>query len=187
MEVSFQNHRGRWQALKMMFIPWRYIADWKCNNCGFCCKAYSVVLNFQEWLNIVKNYGVETTFSGLDKLYLRRKSDGSCFFLYKFSDVYLCGLQHMKPDACKLWPFRVLSNPKYGHARDALYPFAGKNLYIYADSSCHGLQYGPPTWEFANYTVKEFAELAIGIRSHQERSKAKINPPQPLFQQRRLI
>ncbi|RLI41707.1 hypothetical protein DRO59_06205, partial [Candidatus Bathyarchaeota archaeon] len=104
---------------EMLFVPWQRIADWKCTACGLCCRAYSVVLNFQEWLNIVKNYGVDKTVSGLDKLFIKRRSDGSCIFLYKFSNMYLCGIQHMKPKACKLWPFRVLSKPKFGYADEA--------------------------------------------------------------------
>jgi len=71
----------------MLFVPWQRIADWKCTACGLCCRAYSVVLNFQEWLNIVKNYGVDKTVSGLDKLFIKRRSDGSCIFLYKFSNM----------------------------------------------------------------------------------------------------
>lgn len=159
----------------MLFVPWQFIADWKCNACGLCCKAYSVVLSFQEWLNMVRNYGVETTVSGLNKLYLRRKSDGSCIFLYKLSNMHLCGLQHMKPAACKLWPFKILGNPKFGYAKEAAYPYGGKNLYVYADSTCRGLIYGRPTWEFANSVVKEFIELAIGIRSSQYKSRANID------------
>ncbi|MDW8040791.1 MAG: YkgJ family cysteine cluster protein [Nitrososphaerota archaeon] len=159
----------------MLFTPWQYIADWKCNTCGLCCKAYSVVLNFQEWLNIVKNYGVETTATGLNKLYLRRKSDGSCIFLYRLSNMYLCGLQHMKPIACKLWPFKILTSPKYGYAREAAYPYLGKTLYIYADSTCTGLQYGNPTWNFTNQTLKEFIEIAVGNRREQSKSTADIS------------
>lgn len=159
----------------MPFAPWQYIADWKCNSCGLCCKAYSVVLNFQEWLNIVKNYGVEATASDLSKLYLRKKSDGSCIFLYELSNMRLCGLQHMKPGACKLWPFKVLTTPKFGYAREAVYQFAGKTLYIYADSNCSGLTYGKPTWSFATQTLREFVEIALGMRREQVKTTGKIN------------
>lgn len=158
----------------MLFVPWRYIADWKCSACGVCCKAYSVVLNFQEWLRIVKNYGVETTSSDLSKLYLKKKSDGSCVFLYRLGNIHLCGLQSMKPGACKLWPFKVLGKPKFGYAREALYPFQGNNLYVYADSNCQGLKYGRPTVEFANQTLREFVEIALGICSEQRKTTADI-------------
>lgn len=163
----------------MLFIPWRYIADWKCIACGLCCKTYSVVLNFQEWLRIVKNYGVETTASGLNKLYLKRRSDGSCIFLYNLSDTYLCGLQHMKPNACKLWPFKILSKPKFGYANEAIYQYSKNNLYIYADPTCIGLKYGKPSWNFANYTLKEFVEIAWGLRNDQNLTTAKVSFSQP--------
>ncbi|MCS7115317.1 MAG: YkgJ family cysteine cluster protein [Candidatus Bathyarchaeota archaeon] len=171
------------RVLEMLFAPWQFIANWECRACGLCCKAYSVVLSFQEWLSIVKNYGVETTASDLSKLYLRKKSDGSCVFLYKFSDMHLCGLQHMKPTACKLWPFKVLTSPKFGYAREALYTFNGNKLYIYADSNCKGLVYGKPTWTFATQTLREFVEIAIGIRREQLKTTANIGiQPYPNFE-----
>ena len=160
--------------MKMLFVPWKYIANWECIACGKCCKAYSVVLNFQEWLKIVKNYGVDKTVAGLDKIFLKRRSDGSCIFLSNFSDLYLCGLQHMKPKACKLWPFKILSKPKYGYAKEAAYYYGKNKFYVYADSNCSGLTLGRPSWEFANQTVKEFVEIALGIRSEQYKTTSKI-------------
>jgi len=53
--------------------------------------------------------------------------------------------------------------------------YGGKTLYIYADSTCTGLIYGRPTWEFTNQTLKEFIEIAMGIRSDQKRSKANVD------------
>jgi Fe-S-cluster containining protein len=163
----------------MLFVPWQYIADWKCNACGLCCKAYNVVLAFPEWLNIVKNYGVEKTVSGLNKLYIKKRSDGSCIFLYRLSNMHLCGLQHIKPRACKLWPFKVLGKPKFGYVKEAEYNFGGNKLYIYADSTCNSLKYGKPTWEFANQTLKEFIEIALGTRSEQRKTTAEIGLIQP--------
>lgn len=163
----------------MQFVPWRYVADWSCIACGECCKLYSVVLNLQEWLSIVKNYGVEQTVSGLNKLYLKRKGDGSCSFLYGVPDMHLCGLQHMKPCACKLWPFKILTIPKYGYANEAGYNYGGNRIFVYADSACVGLRYGAPTWEFAYYTVREFVEIAMGLRSNQYKTTANVGFSQP--------
>ncbi|MEM2994947.1 MAG: YkgJ family cysteine cluster protein [Candidatus Bathyarchaeia archaeon] len=163
----------------MLFVPWRYIADWKCTACGVCCKAYVVVLTFPEWLTIVKNYGVEKTVSGLDKLYLKKNSDGSCVFLHRLSNMHLCGLQHMKPKACKLWPFKVLGKPKFGYAREAEYCYGESKFYVYADSACNGLQFGTPTWEFANQTLKEFVEIALGKRGQQLKTTADMGFLQP--------
>jgi len=151
----------------MQFVPWRHIADWKCTGCGDCCKLYSVVISFHEWLRIVKNYGVEHTVSGLDKLFINRRSDGSCAFLSNGSDVCLCGLQRMKPKACQLWPFKVLMKPKFGFPNEAIYHFGENRVFIYADSMCNGLRLGTPTLEFAHFTLKEFVEIAAGLRNNQ--------------------
>jgi Fe-S-cluster containining protein len=158
----------------MQFVPWQYIADWKCISCGDCCRLYSVVIDFREWLGIIKSYGVEHTVSGLNKLFVGRKSDGSCDFLNNGSNICLCGLQHMKPRACQLWPFKVLSRPQYGYPSEALYLYRGKPVFVYADPACKGLRLGRPTLEFANYTVQEFVEIAAGIRSKQFRTTAGI-------------
>ena len=163
----------------MHFIPWRYIADWKCVLCGDCCRLYSVVIDFREWLGIVKNYGVEHTVSGLNKLYINRKSDGSCAFLNNGSNICLCGLQYMKPRACQLWPFKVLSRPEFGYPSEASYPYRGKQVFVYADPMCRGLRLGRPTVEFANHTVKEFVEISAAIRSNQFRSTARIGFSNP--------
>jgi len=158
----------------MLFVPWRYFAEWKCIACGKCCKSYSVVLSFYEWLKIVKNYGVDKTVSGVDKLFIERRGDGSCVFLYYLSNMYLCGLRHMKPKACKLWPFKVLSKPKFGYADEAVYYYGGDEFFIYADFTCTGLRYGKPKWGFTNYTLKEFAEIALGRRNDQFKTTGNI-------------
>jgi Fe-S-cluster containining protein len=158
----------------MQFVPWRNVADWKCIGCGDCCRLYSVVINFNEWLRIVKNYGVEQTVSGLNKLYIKRRADGSCAFLCNFPSSYRCGVQHMKPRACQLWPFKVFNMPQYGYASEAEYPFGDGRLFVYVDSMCNGLRYGKPTLEFAHHTVKEFVEVALGFRDIQFRTTANI-------------
>ena len=151
----------------MQFVPWQNVADWHCKACGYCCKLYSVVIGFPEWLNISKSFGVETTVTGLDRFYIKRTNDGSCRFLCNKSNNYYCGLQCMKPEACKIWPFKVLAEPKYGEPNQAVFVYMGTKLYVYADAMCNGLRYGTPTWDFRYKTVKEFAELALGIRQLQ--------------------
>jgi uncharacterized protein len=146
----------------MKFVPWQYIQDWKCDMCGICCKLYSVVIDFQEWLQIVNKFGVEKTAAGLDRFYIKRDSDGSCPFVYSFADVCLCGLQRMKPGACKQWPFKVLFEPRFGDANHALFVYGDLRLYVYADSMCSGLTYGNPRWKFASSTVREFVEITLG-------------------------
>lgn len=155
------------RVTKLQFVPWQYIAEWKCIKCGNCCKLYKVVLNFYEWLKIVKNFGVGQTVSGLDKLFIKRKSDGSCAFLRNLSNISVCELQRMKPNACKLWPFKILTRPKFGNSKQAAYNYAGNTFFVYIDTMCYGLRYGNPRHEFTSQTLKEFIEIALGIRKEQ--------------------
>jgi Fe-S-cluster containining protein len=161
----------------MQFVPWQTVADWRCRGCGYCCKLYGVVLGFHEWLNLTKTFGAETTVTELDRFYIKRCSDGSCAFLCSKNLNYFCGLQSMKPNACKIWPFKVLAEPKYGEPKQAEYQYMGHTLYVYADTMCNGLRYGSPTWEFQNNTVKEFTELALGQRENQYKTTRSISNP----------
>jgi Fe-S-cluster containining protein len=154
----------------MRFVPWRQISSWRCTACGNCCRDYSVVLNFPEWMRIVQTFGAQSTVTGFDKLFLKRASDGTCVFLCRFAGTYLCSLQNMKPEACKIWPFKVLAEPKFGEAKDAAFDFAGKKLYVYADANCAGLHYGAPSWDFASVTLPEFAAIALGACGAQRSS-----------------
>ncbi|MCJ7424044.1 YkgJ family cysteine cluster protein [Candidatus Bathyarchaeota archaeon] len=163
----------------MSITPWRHIANWNCTSCGDCCKLYSVVLNFQEWLRIVKSFGVEQTVPGLDKLFIKRREDGSCAFLSSFSNTYACNLQYMKPRACQIWPFKILTRPSFGYGTEAAYHYGEHGLYIYVDSMCSGLKYGTPTPEFAHQTLKEFVEIATGFRNNQHKTTGKISLPRP--------
>lgn len=151
----------------MMPVPWRYVKSWNCIACGLCCKEYNVVLTFTEWLNIVKNYGVSATVPGINKFFLKRKSDGSCIFLQHFSNTYFCGLQPTKPRACKLWPFKVFSQPKFGKAKEATYTYNGRKFYMYLDPFCLGITWGTPTQGFMEKTLREFVEIALGLREKQ--------------------
>jgi len=162
-----------------MFIPWKNVESWRCIRCGNCCRLYSVVIDFPEWLRIVKNYGVENTASGIDKLFIKRRGDGSCAFLNNGSDRHFCDLQHMKPKACQLWPFKILDEPKFGHDDNAAYSIGGNTLFVYVDSNCNGLKYGVPTPEFAYLTVKEFVEIAAGLRTMQVRTTSSLGPTLP--------
>jgi len=162
----------------MQFIPWRYIADWKCTSCGECCRQYSVVIDFAEWLGIIKNYGVEHTVSDLNKFLITRRADGSCCFLHNGSSTGKCQLQHMKPKACQIWPFKVLPTPQYGYPNEAQFMYFGKSLFVYADTNCRGIKLGNPTFQFEYFTIKEFVEIAAGLRKEQMRTTAtEFSPP----------
>jgi hypothetical protein len=57
--------------------------------------------------------------------------------------------------------------PEFGYANEAVLPFGEHRLFVYADPMCRGLRYGSPTLVFSNYTLKEFVEIAVGLRSQQ--------------------
>jgi hypothetical protein len=80
----------------------------------------------------------------------------------------------MKPRACQLWPFKVLMKPEFGYPNEAVLPYGENKLFVYADPLCHGLRFGTPTLEFANYTVREFVEIALGLRTYQLKTTSNI-------------
>ena len=156
-------------------IPWRFVKSWNCIVCGICCKDFDVVLGYKEWLDIIRRYGIEVTYPGVTKLYLQKKSNGCCIFLNKFQNMWLCSLQNTKPKACKLWPFKIYNNPKYGRSNKALCNFQGKKLYIYVDPLCPGIKWGIPSKDFMNGLLKEFIEIALGFHQNQYYSTAQLH------------
>ncbi len=151
----------------MMLVPWSYVNSWRCNGCGICCKRYQVVLKFSEWLRLVQTYGPGVTSTSLNKFYLEKKPDGSCIFLWESGETHLCGLQNMKPIACKIWPFRILDRPKFGKPNEALFTYRGRKLFVYVDPSCPEIRWGNPSFEMAYRVIPEFVELALGLREKQ--------------------
>lgn len=173
----------------MIPLPWRYVASWNCTACGMCCRGFHVTVGFNEWMKIVKAYGVGVTEPGLDKLYLKKRSDGTCVFLYKPYDMWLCGLQYMKPKACKLWPFKVLGRPKYGRPNEASCKYGDRRLFLYVDPACMGIRWGSPTQEFAYRTIIELVEIALGIREKQCYSTSRMlySPSWSIIRGRKII
>jgi len=103
--------------------------------------------------------------------------------------TYLCGLQNMKPKACKIWPFKIFLHPKYGTAKEALYPYRDQAFYVYVDPACTGLIWGQPIPEFKFKTLPEFVDVALGLRKKQFHSTSKLHcqPQSYVFRGRRLI
>ena len=163
--------------------------SWRCVSCSTCCRDYHVVLNFDEWVKIVRDYGVEATKAGLSKLFINKKSDGTCVFLKIFGDNCVCGLQHMKPKACKIWPFKVHLTPRYGNPNEARFSYRNQNFFVYVDPACAGLSWGEPTQEFKFRILPEFIDVAVGILEKQFYSTSKtLGQPKPYtFMGRRLF
>lgn len=151
----------------MVPAPWSYVHSWRCTGCGLCCREYEVVLKFNEWLSLVRTYGVGVTKAGLDKFYLEKKPDGSCLFLYMSNGVWFCGLQNMKPLACKLWPFKILDEPKFGRAQEAIFNHRGRSFYIYVDPICPEIRWGKSPVKMVDNVLPEFVDIALGVREKQ--------------------
>lgn len=125
-------------------------------------------------MSIVRDYGISATEPGLNKFYLKRRDDDTCVFLSNYYTKWVCGLQHMKPLACKLWPFKILDAPRFGSPGEASYSYGGKRLFIYVDPLCVGIRWGKPTHEFMHETLSEFVEIALGLRTKQSYSTGKL-------------
>lgn len=159
----------------MIPSPWSFVESWRCIACGICCRGYQVVLRFNEWVNLIRKYGIGVTQPGVSKFFLGKKGDGTCVFLSTAFNTWLCGLQNMKPKACKIWPFKVLTRPRYGRFKDAEYRYRNKTLYVYVDPACIGLRWGKPTREFVYQTLPEFIEITLGLSARQTFSTSR-NP-----------
>jgi len=156
-------------------IPWRLLHDWGCYACGECCKRYVVELKPWEWARIARTYGYSSSVvSSGGKIYLKRRPDGSCVFLYNMWGNKLCGLQEMKPQACKLWPFQVYESPVFGHAELSRYECSRGIFYIYVVPDCIGLIWGSPSKHLKEQILPEIVDIKLGLRVRQEHSTARL-------------
>ncbi len=173
----------------MKFIPWSRVKSWQCLGCGDCCR-YTVQLSVKDWVNITRAYGYGMAIQSIGGFYLRKTVEGLCPFLIKSQHRYLCNIQHMKPIACELWPFKILIEPKYGNPNEAYFTirnqgYKSKNLYksrntggnrgfyIYANPNCHGITWGKPSAVFVNRILTEFINIRLGLQRKQHYSTSK--------------
>ncbi len=169
----------------MVPIPWSHVNSWYCSCCGLCCREFDVVLRFDEWLNLVRRYGVEVTKASLNRLYIGKKNDGTCMFLYSSFGVSFCGLQGMKPTACKLWPFKVSNRPTYGGPREAAFNYKGREFFVYVDPFCPEIRWGKPSQQMMYHVIPEFIEIAMGSREKQIYSTSRTGLPDDLLSESR--
>lgn len=151
----------------MEYAPWRHVKSWNCITCGICCREFDVILTYREWANIIRNFGVSAIKPSVSRLCLGKKGDGTCVFLYNSSGSWLCALQHSKPKACKLWPFKIFEQPRYGRDKEAIYRYGDKDFFVYVDPSCLGITWGIPTKRFIFEILPEFIEIALRRREKQ--------------------
>ncbi|MFZ1039141.1 MAG: hypothetical protein WAN53_04585, partial [Candidatus Bathyarchaeia archaeon] len=57
------------------------------------------------------------------------------------------------------------------------YEYGENELFVYVDPMCNGVRYGKPTWEFSNFTLREFVEIAMGLRANQAKTTANLGFP----------
>jgi len=155
-------------------VPWSRIGDWSCSMCGRCCERYTVSLSRQEAIRLASEFGPDVVQLTGSKPILR-KLGRKCPFLVRAAGMGICSLQgELKPIACKLWPFKIQTFPKYGRASEALMRYKDLKLYIYVDPTCEGVRAGAPSEHFCHDVLPEFIELALGIRKDQKFSTSTV-------------
>lgn len=98
---------------------------------------------------------------------LRKTLDDACPFLLRGYSGWSCGLQATKPLACKIWPFRILSEPEYGYQDESCFEYRNKRFYVYAMPFCPGISWGRPEESFIKKTLPEFIDVRIGLQARQ--------------------
>ena len=156
----------------LKLIPWRSVRSWHCSGCGDCCKRYTVQITIQEWLNLPKTFGYNFVTQDLSGFYLGKTADGRCPFLWRSMGRILCGIQGMKPLACKIWPFRILDRPKYGRADEAHFNYRNRDFYVYLVPRCVGINWGKPSEHLVKIVIPEFIDVKLGLQKRQLYSTA---------------
>lgn len=80
----------------------------RCRKCGLCCREQPADLNEKEQQQIeakgFTGFSVDRAADGLEGLFIRRKKDGSCFFLTKDNE---CRIYDIRPAGCRIQPFTI--------------------------------------------------------------------------------
>jgi len=151
-------------------IPWRKVENWFCIACGDCCREFRVPLNAYEATKLAEIFGYDCLELGLKGYYLKKKPNRRCIFQIYSGGRWICGIQGIKPLACRLWPFIVTQKPRYEYKDEAEFEFRGQKVYVYLNPYCRGIIYGTPSSIFIKKVIPEFVELSLGLRREQELS-----------------
>jgi len=160
----------------LKLVPWSHVKYWGCVRCGRCCRHTTVQLTTPEWLMLVKAYGYGIVEQNISGFYLKKTVDDHCLFLSKSLTAWACRLQRKKPLACKLWPFRIRGDPRFGHEDEAHYKYRNHDFYIYAYPQCPGIQLGKPSTLFSHKVLPEFLNIRLGFQNGQIHSTSKLRP-----------
>ncbi|MEM4576226.1 MAG: YkgJ family cysteine cluster protein [Candidatus Nezhaarchaeales archaeon] len=158
----------------MKLVPWRRIESWSCIACGDCCKEFRVPLKAYEAARLARLFGYTCIEFNIERYVLRKRLDGRCIFQVYSNGKWVCGIQSIKPLACKIWPFLVSHMPSHGSKEEAWYEYEGRKYYIYVNTFCRGIAYGKPTKTLSEKVLPEFIELSLGIREKQNLSTSML-------------
>lgn len=78
----------------------------RCKKCGLCCREQPADLSEKEQQQIeAKGFtGFSVEADGTEGPFIRRKKDGSCFFLTKHNE---CRIYDVRPSGCRVQPFTI--------------------------------------------------------------------------------
>jgi len=166
-------------------VPWRRVKDWLCVACGDCCKEFRVPLRAYEAVRFANLFGYGCLELGLRGYRLKKRPDGRCIFQVYREGMWVCGVQNIKPLACKVWPFLIFDKPR-DFKDEAEYEFKNYKFYVYVNPFCRGVVYGEPSSVLAKKVIPEFVELSLGLRREQSLSTSpfvSLEPsPRPMLE-----
>lgn len=144
-------------------IPWSEVNSWACKACGRCCVGYRVPLKMDEYVRVTNMYGHGVLDLGMGKAYLKHGPGERCIFQHSSLGRWVCALQTVKPLACKLFPFRVQSQPVYKRGDRSDYRVHNRTFYVYLDPNCPGIISGKPSERFLTKTLPEVVGIGMGM------------------------
>jgi len=154
-------------------IPWSEAHSWSCTACGRCCVGYRVPLKMDEYVRVASRYGYDAVDFGMGKVYLRHGLGDRCLFQHPSQGRWVCALQGIKPLACKLFPFRVLSKPVYRRGDGSEFIYKGRTFHVYLDPDCEGIVLGRPSERLLYQILPEVVEIGMGERTKQRFTTSK--------------
>ena len=86
--------------------------NFKCERCGECCKAYTVILDDEDIKNIISLGYEKESFAEKDLnpenaeiRYVLKRDHGQCIFLQYANNKATCLIYEQRPKICKIYPF----------------------------------------------------------------------------------
>jgi Fe-S-cluster containining protein len=125
--------------------------SFRCQNCGACCRVQPPDVDTSE-RKLIEAKGFRGFLSRPDKtglMWIRRKKDGSCFFLGSDNK---CGIYEVRPAICRLEPFTIKD---YDPERDQI----ELELNFPSSCGCEGVTEGD--WTLPVDAIGEAAKVIV--------------------------